>query len=396
MLRLIVGITFFLTTIGLILYVLGRRLLGPLRGASRGAKIGWAIYGVYVALALFSLPLVRSLEPSLLRTMLQWAGFTAFGITALLVGFSAIRELVLGLHWLYIQLTKGNKSPEDWTKVQGRRDFLQKVTAGAVVAATAGTTAKGISNARQTAALKYVDIPVQALDPALDGLRILLMTDIHVGDTIGRKYFQAIVDRAMSVDVDLICITGDLVDGSVLQLRHDIEPIDQLQAPLGVYFVTGNHEYYSGVEDWIAELKHRGIDVLEDEHRVLERGGAPFVLAGIHDYKAKTIIPEHLSDPAKALAGAPETSLCVLMAHQPISHTQIEGLPIDLQLSGHTHGGQIWPFGLLVPLQQRFVAGLHKVYHRTWLYISRGTGYWGPPMRVGSPAEITVLTIRRA
>lgn len=395
MLRLIVAIAFFLSTIGLLLYVIGRRLFGPIRGASKNRKIAWSLYGVYVFLALFSLPLIRVMEPSLLRVLLQWAGFTALGLTALLVGFTAIRELVLGVHWLWIQFTKGSKTPEQWALAQSRREFLQKTTAGAVVAATAGMTAKGIANARETAALKYVDIPVENLDPALDGLRILLMTDIHVGDTIRRSYFQRIVDRAMSEPVDMICIAGDLVDGSVAELRNDMEPINQLKAPLGVWFVTGNHEYYSGPLDWIAELKHRGIGVLEDSHVVLEHNGAPFVLAGIHDYKAKDIIPEHESNPRKALEGAPQTSFCMLMAHQPISYTGIEGLPIDLQVSGHTHGGQIWPFGILVPLQQRFVAGLHRVFNRTWLYISRGTGYWGPPMRVGSPAEITILTIRK-
>lgn len=394
--RLLIAISFFLTAVLLLMYVVGRRLLGPYRGSTPTVRRLWYAYGVYLVIAVGTLPLVRILEPSLLRSWLKWGGFTAFGILALLVGLTLIRELVLGVQWLWMHLLKPPKDDAAWELARSRRAFLQQVSAGIVVGATAATTAKGIYNARTTAQLKPVDIPIDGLDPSLDGLRIMLLTDIHVGDTIGRNYFQKIVDRAMSVPSDIILIGGDLVDGSVAELRHDIEPINQLAAPLGVWFVTGNHEYYSGARDWIAELKHRGIRVLEDSHAVLQHRGAPFVLGGIHDEKAATVIPEHASDPVKAFAGAPVTTLRILLAHQPISYLRAAGLDIDLQLSGHTHGGQIWPFGWLVPLQQRFVAGLHRVFGRTWLYISRGAGYWGPPMRVGSPSEITLITLRRS
>ena len=395
MLRLVIGVTLFLTLIGVVLYGMGWRLLGSPRGARGWRRTCWWVYGFYALLALFSVPVVRLLEPSLLREIFQWCGLTALGLTALLFGLVVVRELVLAVYGLWTFFSGPPLDEAALERAGSRRDFLRKSSAAVVVGATAGLTARGISNARETAALKEVTIPVAGLDPALDGLKVLQLSDIHVGDTIGRGYFQRVVDRAMSVGAELICVTGDLVDGTVDQLRHDIEPVDQLSAPLGVWFVTGNHEYYSGPIEWIEELKRRGVRVLEDSHAVLSRGGAPFVLAGIHDRSASTVVPEHASDPVKALEGAPATSLCILMAHQPISYEQVEGLPVDLQLSGHTHGGQIWPFGYLVPLQQRFIAGLHRVFGRTWLYISRGTGYWGPPMRVGSPSEITVITIRR-
>jgi predicted MPP superfamily phosphohydrolase len=203
---------------------------------------------------------------------------------------------------------------------------------------------------------------------------------------------NAIVEAANRLDADVIAITGDLVDGSVRQLAADVQPLSQLTAKHGVYFVTGNHEYYSGARAWTQELRRLGLTVLTNEHVVLVREEASLVLAGVTDYGAHHFEPQNRSDPAVALNGAPAGAVKVLLAHQPRSAPAAASAGFDLQLSGHTHGGQFWPWNLFVPLQQPFTAGLHRL-GQLWIYVSRGTGYWGPPKRFGAPSEITRIKL---
>jgi uncharacterized protein len=189
----------------------------------------------------------------------------------------------------------------------------------------------------------------------------------------------------------VVAITGDLVDGRVRDLAGDVAPLAALRSRHGSFFVTGNHEYYSGATEWIAALRGLGITVLVDEHVVLDHAGARLVLAGVADVSARHFVAAHRSDPAAAIAGAPrDAGLSVLLAHQPRSAAAAADAGFDVQLSGHTHGGQFWPWNLFVKLQQPFVAGLHRL-RSMWVYVSRGTGYWGPPLRLGSPSEITRL-----
>ncbi len=186
-----------------------------------------------------------------------------------------------------------------------------------------------------------------------------------------------------------MAITGDLVDGTVPDLAGDVEPLRRLASRHGAYFVTGNHEYYSGVGPWLIELERIGLRVLQNQHVVIERGGAKLVLAGVPDYNAAHFDRSHRSDPAAALAGAaPDAAVKILLAHQPRSAAAAARAGFDLQLSGHTHGGQFMPWNLFVRLQQPFTAGLHRVGGMQ-VYVSRGTGYWGPPKRIGAPSEIT-------
>jgi len=195
-----------------------------------------------------------------------------------------------------------------------------------------------------------------------------------------------------ALDPDVVAITGDLVDGSVAELRAHVAPLAQLRARHGVFFVTGNHEYYSGVYGWLGELQRLGIRVLHNEHVVLQHGGAPLVLAGVPDYGGHHFDPAHASDPAAALRGAPAHATRVLLAHQPRTAPAAAQAGFDLQLSGHTHGGQFLPWIFLVPLQQPYTAGLHKL-DRMSIYVSRGTGYWGPPKRLAAPSEIAELIL---
>jgi predicted MPP superfamily phosphohydrolase len=253
-------------------------------------------------------------------------------------------------------------------------------------------TAIGFFNARRPARVKRVDIRLANLPPALAGFRIVQISDIHVGPTIKQDYLRRIVDRVNALDADVVAITGDLVDGSVPDLRAHVAPLADLRARQGVYFVTGNHEYYAGVHAWVAEVQRLGIRVLHNEHVVLRHGDAQLVLAGVPDYTGHHFDPAHRSDPAAALVGAPQGAPRVLLAHQPRTAEAAEQAGFDLQISGHTHGGQFLPWTFFVPLQQPYVAGLHKL-GRLAVYVSRGTGYWGPPKRLGAPSEISELRL---
>jgi len=263
-----------------------------------------------------------------------------------------------------------------------------------VMAATPLITVIGYFMARRTARVVNVDVPLRDLPPQLEGFTIAQITDIHVGPTIKRDYVEAIVERVNGLGADMVAITGDLVDGSVRELSHHTEPLARLESRHGTYFVTGNHEYYSGAHAWIREMRRLGANVLVNEHVVIEREGAALAVAGVTDYSARYFDPSHHSDPGIALAGAPEDAVKVLLAHQPRTAAAAARAGVDLQLSGHTHGGQFWPWNLFVRLQQPFTAGLERL-GRMWIYISRGTGYWGPPMRFGIPSEITHIRLVR-
>lgn len=254
-------------------------------------------------------------------------------------------------------------------------------------------TLVGFLNARRRAQIVHVEVPIRNLPAELEGFTIAQVSDIHVGPTIKHAYLRAIVDAVNALDADVVAVTGDLVDGPVSQLAPHTAPLADLRARHGAYFVTGNHEYYSNAPEWITEVRRLGLRVLMNEHVVIRRAKSSLVLAGVTDYSAYQFDPAQRSDPQAALAGAPEdAAVRVLLAHQPRSANAAAAAGFDLQLSGHTHGGQFVPWNFFVPLQQPFVAGLHRLQD-LWVYTSRGTGYWGPPKRLGAPAEITCLRL---
>ncbi|TMH45894.1 MAG: metallophosphoesterase [Betaproteobacteria bacterium] len=269
-----------------------------------------------------------------------------------------------------------------------------RISAIGVMALTPAITLVGYFMARRVAAVVEVEVPLAGLPKELEGFTIAQITDIHVGQTIKRNFVAAIVDRVNRLQADMIAITGDVADGSVPDLAHHTEPLARLASRHGTYFVTGNHEYYSGADAWIRELRRLGARVLMNEHVVLDHDGAALTVAGVTDYSAHHFDPSHKSDPHAAAQGAPAHALKVLLAHQPRSARLAEAAGYQLQLSGHTHGGQFWPWNFLVRLQQPFIAGLNRL-GRMWVYVSRGTGYWGPPMRFGIPSEITLIRLVR-
>ncbi len=269
-----------------------------------------------------------------------------------------------------------------------------RMSAIGVIAFTPVITQVGFFMARRVAPVVDVEVPLADLPEQLQGFTIAQISDIHVGRTIKRNFVEAIVARVNRLDADMVAITGDLVDGSVGDLAQHTAPLARLTSRHGTYVVTGNHEYYSGVHAWIDELRRLGARVLLNEHVVLDHDGAKLAVAGVTDYSAQHFVPSHRSDPHAAAEGAPTDALKLLLAHQPRSAALAAQAGYHLQLSGHTHGGQFWPWNLFVRLQQPFTAGLNRV-GRMWVYISRGTGYWGPPMRFGVPSEITRIRLVR-
>ena len=267
-----------------------------------------------------------------------------------------------------------------------------RITALGVMLATPAITAAGYFMARRVAPVVDVEVRVAGLPAPLEGFTIVQISDIHVGPTIKRRFVERIVERVNGLGADMVAITGDLVDGTVEELAQHTEPLGRLESRHGTYVVTGNHEYYSGVHGWVRELRRLGARVLLNEHVVLEHGGASLAVAGVTDYSAHYFDPAHRSDPERALHGAPAHAVKLLLAHQPRSARAAASAGYHLQLSGHTHGGQFWPWNFLVRLQQPFTAGLNRL-GRMWIYINRGTGYWGPPMRFGIPSEITLIRL---
>ena len=240
------------------------------------------------------------------------------------------------------------------------------------------------------------DVHVEGLGAALDGLRIVQITDTHLGPFLSRRWAARITAQVNALDADVLAHTGDLVDGSLGARRHQVEPLGAATARDARVFITGNHEYYSGAREWTDYMCSLGWTVLRNRHVVVRRGTDALVVAGIDDRTAaRSGVPGHGADLDAALAGAPADAPVVLLAHQPRQVLGAVGR-VDLQLSGHTHGGQLWPFGYLVRLDQPTLAGLSRHGPRTQLYTSRGTGFWGPPFRIFAPPEITVLTLRPA
>jgi predicted MPP superfamily phosphohydrolase len=367
---------YFIALLGLLHAYIGWRLVPDLGASVRVA--GAAVLLASYALMLLAL-LARGRLPRSQAARLAGPGLFMAGFFSSLLVLTLLRDLLLLAGILALS------PPHVY--------MLRSVTAAAVAVLAVVATAIGFAGARRRARIVNVDIPILNLPQALHGFSIAQISDVHVGSAIQKKYVEAIVDAVNGLHPDLIAVTGDVVDGSVGELESHTAPLAKLSARHGAFFVTGNHEYYSGAGPWIAEFRRLGLKVLLNEHAVLTHDGAPLVVAGVTDYSSHHFNPAERSDPAAALAGAPkEAGARILLAHQPRSASAAATAGYDLQLSGHTHGGQFWPWNLFVRFQQPFTAGLHRL-NKLWVYVSRGTGYWGPPNRFGAPSEITRLRL---
>jgi predicted MPP superfamily phosphohydrolase len=366
----------------LLLHVyVGARLLPDLPAPDVTLVVGGLLLAASALLIPFAFRWRRSRAVGV-RRLLMWSGLVALGAFSTLGVLTLVRDaMLLALAVLASFVPFGWPSPR-----------IVTASAIAVPALTALLTLIGYGNARRVARVREVDIPIACLPAALVGFTIAQITDVHVGPTIDRDHVDAVVDAVNALGADLIAITGDLVDGSVPELSHHTAPLGRIVARHGVFFVTGHHEYYSGVQPWIVELRRLGIRVLLNEHVVVEHEGERVVVAGVTDVGAHHFVPSHRSDPQKAIAGAPADAVKLLLAHQPRSAAAASHAGFDLQLSGHPHGGQFLPWNFFVRFQQPFTAGLARL-GRLWVYTSRGTGYWGPPKRLGAPSEITRLRL---
>jgi hypothetical protein len=369
---------------------LGWRLTRPLED---GSSWRWIVIGLLIGhfISVFaSFAILRSHGPDGWAGPLYWVTYGGMGLFSLIFTGMVLMELgVLGVktsdHW------RENKViPED---PERRRFFHQSANIGVLgVSALAG--AFGVWRARRHPTVIKVEVPIHNLPEELEGYSIAQISDLHLGPTLSGTFMRRVAKSVNELKPDMVAITGDLVDGSTTHLAEHVKPLKELSSVDGTFFVTGNHEYYSGAEPWCQMLSGLGLNVLNNAHSVIRRGGAKLMIAGVNDYRAHRILPAHRSDPAAAVAGAPDCNARVLLAHQPGSCLDAREQQFDLQLSGHTHGGQFFPWNFVVGRFHPFVRGLNK-WGKGWVYVNRGTGYWGPPMRIGVDSEITLLVLRR-
>ncbi len=386
--RFLAFIAVALGLLGGIHYYLWRRLV-----RDPGWRAPWPTAGS-IGLVVLALSVVASMilgrGHGEIRKAFAWPGYVWLGAMFLFLIMLAGADLLrLTAALARRGMRAGPPAPE-------RRLFLARGVAAAATSLVAAVSAWAVRAARRPAPIRPLTIRLQRLPPALHGFSIVQLTDLHVGPTIGRAFVEDVVARTNALAPDLVAITGDLIDGSVDDLADAVAPLAQLRAAHGVFFVTGNHEYFSGAEAWVNELTRIGIRVLQNERVAIGNGADSFDLAGVDDPSAVHYggLPPRQAV-ARALSGRDPARELILLAHQPRSALDAESYGVGLQLSGHTHGGQLWPFGLFVMLQQPFIAGLHR--HRgCQVYVSRGTGYWGPPMRLASPSEITHVRLESA
>lgn len=355
-------------------YYLWRRLVRDTTRPGRWRRAGtWALVAVGSVLVL-TMASSRLTDPG----AFAWPGFVWLAMMFYLVLILAVLEIPR------LVARKTVAVDED------RRLLLSRGVALAAGVGAATTVGFGIASALGPPEVTRVPITLPRLDPRVRGMRIAVVSDIHLGPLTGVKHTERIVRLINESRADIVTIVGDLVDGTVAELGDLARPLADLQHR--AYFVTGNHEYFTrgGPQQWVDELESLGVQCLRNERVEISHGGGVFDLAGINDLGGKPF--GEPPDLARALDGRDPGRAVVLMAHQPIQVTDAAGLGVDLQLSGHTHGGQMWPFGAVVKAQQGAVAGLSEV-DGTQLYVTRGAGYWGPPVRVGAPPEITVVEL---
>lgn len=364
-------------------YVAWRLAWGMTDGVHRAGTGALLILSYLVLMAGF---MAREKVGERLSDLVSWAGFLMLGFFSWLFVLTVLRDVLL-LMVFFVKFS-------DYFRELLWVGQISEHSAQAVLALSVVACCYGLFNARRQPAVVDVDIFIDDLPSEFDGFCIVQLTDLHVGPTIKRRFVQQVVDTSNKLDADIVVLTGDLVDGTVERLGIHTAPLSRLKARHGIFAVTGNHEYYVGVRPWIDELRRLGVIVLLNQHHLIRKNEAKLVLAGVTDFGAEKFDTEQASDPVAAMRNAPiDTAVKILLAHQPRSIFTAAPLKFDLQLSGHTHGGQFWPWNHFVPLQQPFVAGLHR-YHDTQVYVSQGTGYWGPPLRLGARAEISCIRLR--
>jgi predicted MPP superfamily phosphohydrolase len=375
-----VGLVIAVLGIGLVLagavhWYLWRRLVRDTTRPGRARRIGTIGLIALVASMITALVGFRAL-PVAAERVPAWLGFTWLALMFYLL----LLLLVLELPRLFAH-RRIQALDED------RRLLLTRSVAIVAGLPAVGITSSGARTALTRLRREHAVIPLAKLPRQLDGFRIALVSDIHLGPILGRSHTQRVVDMINGMDADVVAVVGDLVDGTVDELRADVDPLRHLRSKRGAFFVTGNHEYYSGYLPWIDEVRSLGLTVLRNER--VEIDG--LYLAGVNDASGGQY--GDAPDYDRALGDRDPSRPAVLLAHQPVQAHEAARHGVDLQLSGHTHGGQIWPFGYFVRLQQPVIAGLGQVGGMP-VYVTRGAGFWGPPVRFLAPPDITLVELR--
>ncbi|MBX7115573.1 MAG: metallophosphoesterase [Myxococcaceae bacterium] len=374
------GIAFFTLVVGLLgLFhrYIGLRVLRDAQWNPVVVELGWGVLwlGFFSIFAAF---LAGRLMPRRLALGVHWAAFMWLGCFAVLLPFTAFADIGV---W---GLSRAISTSVAW----GRWESIAILATSALALVFAFRTARG------TLRVERRDIAIDNLPEAFEGFRIAQITDVHIGETLDGQFLTRVVQSVNDLNADMVAVTGDLVDGAVSKIADEVAPLQGLQAKEGAFYITGNHEYYHGGPEWESYVASLGLHVLHNTHRVIHRQGAALTVAGVTDLEGRNRGPSHAPDIEAALENAPPHAPKILLAHQPLFARYAQNKGISLQLSGHTHGGQIFPFMFFVKLQQPVVSG-YKVIGDVPTYTSRGTGYWGPPFRLGAAPEITLLTLRR-
>jgi predicted MPP superfamily phosphohydrolase len=389
--------------VGLMHFYLWKRLVKDTTGPGRTRRVLTVAFVVLTVLVVATLVMPRVIGPTA-SAWFAWPGYIWFGMVVYLFMILLVLELPrLALRgWVRrkpLEATAATDTvPTDTTPAEppaptvNRRLFLARSAAVTAGVASASIVGVGMANALGPPDLLRVPVRLRRLDPAFNGFRIAVVSDIHLGPLRGRGHTERIVRMINETSPDLVAIVGDLVDGTVDELGAAAEPLRDLVSREGTFFVTGNHEYFVPEPlAWLDELERLDVRPLRNEGTVIRRGGAAFDLAGVNDISGESI--DDGPDFDRALSGSDSSRATVLLAHQPVQVSEAAAHDVDLQLSGHTHGGQMWPFHYFVELAQPAVSGLSTV-EGTQLYVTRGAGFWGPPVRVGAPPDITVLSLQ--
>ena len=387
-------------------YYVGRRLIDP----RWSGGVRFVLWSVVLVMA-FSLPVSfifrrfwLTLGHVWVIQLLQYA----MGLYAIVFAMTLLRDVFLMVggsveRWLarWQKRMTQFQTYADFERQTKRRDFLRESSRWGTFVLTTGTFGRAAVDAdTMTPTVVQVDVPIRNLPPALEGVRIVQISDVHVGQLHReRELVAAVVDTVNGLNADVLALTGDMTDGTVGQLRDRLAPLAQMKAKFGRFFVTGNHEYYTEkAENWLAEWSRMGFSTLQNQHAVLTINGASLVIAGVHDLRSSQRHATHVCSPQQALQGAPAAPV-ILLAHHPDTAKLTDGLPVDLQLSGHTHAGQFFPGTWVVRWVHDFKPGLnlHGANERGWVYVNSGTGYWGPALRSTAVlSEVTLLTLKRA
>lgn len=387
-----------ITVIPLILiYIyIGRQLINPASFSPHCRIIMWLIMVFIMLITPTPFILQKYGVENYCTNLLTWVGSLSLGFFTFVFSFLVARDMIFVLMGFVRRFFSrahnffcfDNKAVEP-VDINRRRFLLNSMNIG-IFGVSGALVGYGFLEARHPPTIVEVSIPFHDLPDDLEGFRIVQITDTHIGPTTRHGYMETVVERVNMLTPDIVVFTGDIADGSVSHLRNKVFPLKNLSANYGSYFVTGNHEYFFGEQNWLEEVDRLGLKALLNEHLVLQCGEGRIILAGVTDYSAERYNSSRASNPEASLSGAPQCNVKILLAHRPGSIYAAARSGFDLQISGHTHGGQLYPwrFTCLSP----YVAGLHR-FKNTWIYVSRGTGYWGTPLRLGITSEITLIKL---